>query len=132
MSLLTALVIAIFLPILSAKGIGWRGLWFGLSIAALVIAIALGSQPAQTLEQTKRVLGNQNISQEQYEIMENLDTAGLALTVGAFLGCLIAGCVYRVPPSGGDVQHAKGAEDSDDSATRKLVEALEKRRTQGE
>jgi len=41
-SLLLGLGLAVMLPILAAKGRGWRGLWFGLSIAALVIALFLG------------------------------------------------------------------------------------------
>jgi hypothetical protein len=98
-SILLALGIAIVLPILSAKGKGWRGLWFGLSIAALVIAVFLGSQPVRTLEQTQSIAGSQ-ITPEQFEIMNGMDSVFLFLAVGAFLGCLIAGCVYRKPNVG--------------------------------
>ena len=98
-SILLALGVAIALPILSAKGKGWRGLWFGLSIAALVIAIILGSQPVRTLEQTEAIAGTQ-ISPEQFEIMNGMDSVGLFLAVGTFLGCLIAGCGYRKPNAG--------------------------------
>jgi hypothetical protein len=94
-NLLLALGIAIVLPVLAAKGKAWRGLWFGLSVASLVIAIFLGSQPVLTLEQTRTVARDQSITPEQYKVMEDLDTAGLALFAGTFLGCLIAGLVYR-------------------------------------
>lgn len=98
-SILLGLGIAIALPILSAKGKGWRGLWFGLSIAALVVTIFLGSQPVLTLKQTEAVAGRQ-ITPELFEIMNGMDSVFLCLAVGAFLGCLIAGCVYRKPNVG--------------------------------
>lgn len=97
LSIFFAVLIAVAFPIFSAKGRGWRGLWFGLSVATLVIVVVLGSQPVLTIEQTRELAGNQNITQQQHEIMQHLDTSGLALAVGAFIGFLIAGCVYRKP-----------------------------------
>lgn len=96
-SIVLALCIAIVLPILSAKGKGWRGLWFGLSIPTLIVAIYFGSRPVLTLEQTRTAAEDQSISEEQYELMKNMDPAALALAMGVCLGCLISGCVYRKP-----------------------------------
>jgi hypothetical protein len=101
-STLLALGIAIALPILSAKGKGWRGLWFGLAIPTLLLALFFGSQQVLTLEQTRTASGNPNITQEEYELMNDMDPAAAALAAGAFLGCLIAGCVYRKPNTLGD------------------------------
>ena len=92
MATLFALIIAIALPVLSAKGRGWRGLWFGLSIPALLLAIFFGSQRVLTFEQTRLASGNPNLTREEYESMNGMDPAAAALAAGAFLGCLIAGC----------------------------------------
>lgn len=93
-SLLIALGITITLPVFAAKGKGWRGLWFGLTVPFLLFAWFLGSETTQTKQQTEAQLGY-SISQEQYELMNQMDPAGLALTLGAFFGCLIAGCLFR-------------------------------------
>lgn len=95
-SLLIGLGIAIAFPVLAAKGKGWRGLWFGLSIAALVIVLLVGLDPVSTKEQTEAQLGYR-VTQQQYELMNEMDPSVVALGTGAFLGCLIAGCVYRNP-----------------------------------
>jgi Na+/H+-dicarboxylate symporter len=87
-SLLLGLGIAIMLPILAAKGKGWRGLWFGLSIAAFVISWMTGSSPSLVPKTTDPI---------EKSVDEAVDVASVALPVGCFLGCLIAGCVYRKP-----------------------------------
>jgi hypothetical protein len=86
---------AIALPILAAKGNGYRGLWFGLSIPALLLVLVLGSMPVYTFEQTKKETGRPDLRRDEYELMKDMDPAGIWLFGGAFLGCLIGGCVYR-------------------------------------
>lgn len=100
--LLASLAIMIALPILSAKGRGWRGLWFGLVIASLVVALFffwLGiSSPPITVEQI-------NASRADPAAVAVVGGTNMFFTVGlpllaasSFIACLIAGCVYRRHP----------------------------------
>src|ERR1022692_1685795 len=96
-SLLSALGIAILLPILSAKGKGWRGLWFGLAIASLVVSafLFMGATGADlAVEQAEQRGADTGIAQG---VKELFDVGLPVLALGSFLGCLIAGCIYRKP-----------------------------------
>jgi hypothetical protein len=92
--ILAGLILAAVIPIAAAKGKGWRGLWFGLAVPALLIAVFIGSSPVQTKSEIEAQLGHA-INDRQYEVMEGLDSAALAISSGACLGCVIGGAVFR-------------------------------------
>lgn len=85
---------AVVLPILAARGKGWRGVWFGLCIPLFLVAYFIGSSPVETKSQTEAELGHA-IDQQTYRVMGDFDDLALTLSLGAALGCLVGGCVYR-------------------------------------
>lgn len=97
--IIITLAIAIFLPYLSTKGKGWRGLWFGLAIAALVVSVMFGSGVLTTAEITMKMQPEVPLESARSvaNFMNSTELVLLLLAVAAFVGCLIAGCIHREP-----------------------------------
>lgn len=92
--LLAGLGLAILLPCLAASGRWWRGLWFGLCVPAVLLAVILGSEPVDTKYSVEQELGHA-IDDQTFAVMNGLDEAWLGIFLGAAAGSFIAGCVYR-------------------------------------
>jgi hypothetical protein len=91
MTMETILLICLFFgpPILAARGIGYRGAWFGVAalslIAALLSCVGSFGMAMNVKDPTDQLALNSAVS--------------VSLWLGiTFIGCLLAGCFYREVP----------------------------------
>lgn len=86
-AILVGLGISAGLPLVAARGTGWRGLWFGFSAAAFVLALIL-NQPDSAADL-------QRYPPSEWPAIRAVGFVMFCAAAGSALGCFLAGCFYR-------------------------------------